>query len=160
MAYRYLHTDQFYVGSEINDSAGSFGTGPDITIHSWEFTLNYGLTNRVNLALRFPFAAGTVSRLYADLNRHRASATGLGDISAIGTIWVWDPSKHPRGNLALGFGVKTPSGDNAASASFSRLVAPRLEHLWTNPSSSAMADGDLFSRRRRIVRFPAEPQDM
>jgi hypothetical protein len=66
-----LHTDQFYVGSEINDRAGPFGTGPDITIHSWEFTLNYGLSNRVNLALRFPFAAGTVSRLYADLNRHR-----------------------------------------------------------------------------------------
>lgn len=115
VAYRYLHTDQFYVGSEVNDSAGPFGTGPDITVHSWEFTLNYGLTNRINLALRFPFAAGTVSRLYADLNRHRNSATGLGDISAIGTIWVWDPSKHPRGNVALGFGVKTPSGDNAVS---------------------------------------------
>jgi len=35
VAYRYLHTDQFYVGSEINDKAGPFGTGPDITIHSW-----------------------------------------------------------------------------------------------------------------------------
>ena len=102
VAYRYLHTDQFYVGSEVNDSAGPFGTGPDITIHSWEFTLNYGLTNRINLALRFPFAAGTVSRLYADLNRHRNSAPGLGDSSAIGPVWVWDPSKHPRGNLALG----------------------------------------------------------
>ena len=28
VAYRYLHTDQFYVGSEINDKAGPFGTGP------------------------------------------------------------------------------------------------------------------------------------
>ena len=49
VAYRYLHTDQFYVGSEVNDSAGPFGTGPDITVHSWEFTPNYGLTNRINL---------------------------------------------------------------------------------------------------------------
>ena len=28
VAYRYLYTDQFYVGSEINDGAGPFGQGP------------------------------------------------------------------------------------------------------------------------------------
>ena len=63
VAYRYLHTDQFYVGSEINDKAGPFGTGPDY--HN-SFVGTYAelwtSTNRINLALRFPFAAGTVSR--------------------------------------------------------------------------------------------------
>src|SRR5207244_13510434 len=64
VAYRYLYTDQFYVGSEINDGAGPFGHGPSIKIHSWDFTINYGVSNRLSLALRFPFSAGTASRDY------------------------------------------------------------------------------------------------
>ena len=124
VAYRYLYTDQFYVGSEINDGAGPFGQGPSIKIHSWDFTINYGVSNRLSLALRFPFSAGTASRLFADMNRHSTAAAGLGDISAIGTVWLWDPSRHAGGNLALGFGVKTPSGDNAVSDRFFPASGP------------------------------------
>jgi hypothetical protein len=67
------------------------------------------VSNRLSVALRFPFSAGTATRFFADLNRQSTSAAGLGDISAIGTIWLWDPSRHAEGNLAIGFGVKTPS---------------------------------------------------
>ena len=94
VAYRYLYTDQFYVGSEINDGAGPFGQGPSIKIHSWDFTINYGVSNRLSLALRFPFSAGTASRLFADMNRHSTAAAGLGDISALGTVWLWDPREQ------------------------------------------------------------------
>jgi hypothetical protein len=126
VAYRYLYTDQFYVGSELNDSAGAFGQSPHIKVHSWEFTVNYGVTSRLSLALRLPFSSGTVSRLYADLNRHTTAAAGLNDISAIGTLWLWDPVKHAKGNLALGFGVKTPSGDNAVNDQFFQASGPPI----------------------------------
>ncbi|HZS98849.1 MAG TPA: hypothetical protein VFA40_18840 [Terriglobales bacterium] len=124
VAYRYLYTDQFYVGSEINDSAGPFGKGPSIKIHSWELTVNYGVTSRLSLALRFPFSAGSATRLFADNNLHTTAAAGLGDISAIGTVWLWNPTKHTKGNLALGFGVKTPSGDNAVIDRFFPASGP------------------------------------
>jgi hypothetical protein len=118
IAYRYLTTDQFYVGSELNNQAGPFGEASHITVHSWELTANYGVTNRLSLAVKFPFSAGTASRLFADRVRHSNSAAGLGDISVIGTIWLWDPGKHGKGNLALAVGVKTPSGDNRVNDKF------------------------------------------
>jgi hypothetical protein len=124
IAYRYLYTDQFYVGSEINEAAAAFGRPPFIRIHSWDLTVEYGVTKRISLALRFPLSTGTASRFYADLDRHSTQARGLGDINIIGTVWLWDPTKHGKGNLALGFGVKTPSGNNNVTDKFFPATGP------------------------------------
>lgn len=56
--------------------------------------------------------AWDTSRFYADGRRHRVSAAGLGDVSIVGSAWVFDPRSHPSGNVSLGMGVKSPSGRN------------------------------------------------
>jgi hypothetical protein len=42
-------------------------------------------------------------------------ARGVGDVKVTGNFWLFDPDKHRNQNVSLGLGVKTPTGDSAAS---------------------------------------------
>jgi hypothetical protein len=75
-------------------------------------SVSYGLTSQLGLTLTLPFSRGTHSRWYADSTRHVVSAVGLGDMSLVGTLWLGQPVTHESGNLALGLGVKAPTGSN------------------------------------------------
>src|SRR2546422_8658282 len=54
------------------------------------------------------------SRLYADSARHAVTAVGLGDLSLVGSRWLFGPRNH-TGNIALGLGVKAPTGTHKAT---------------------------------------------
>src|SRR3989454_4862559 len=57
------------------------------------------------------------SRMYADSARHAVTALGLGDVSLIGSTWLLDPHNH-SGNIALGLGVKAPTGTHTATDAY------------------------------------------
>src|SRR5438477_7783257 len=118
LSYRHLSADEWYVGTNVNESAAPFSHPLYLDIHSVALTLNYGITDRISVAVTVPVSHGTHSRYYADLSRHKVKASGVGDVSAVGTLWLWDPKKSLSGNLSLGFGVKSPSGDNAVLDNF------------------------------------------
>ena len=118
LSYRHLSADEWYTGTNVNEGAAPFGQPLYLDIHSVALTFNYGITDRISLAVTLPFSHGTHSRYYADGSRHKVKASGIGDVSAVGTFWVWDPKKSSKGNLSLGFGVKSPSGDNAVLDGF------------------------------------------
>jgi hypothetical protein len=44
--------------------------------------------------------------------RTETQARGIGDITVVPRWWAFDPPTHPNVNLALGFGVKLPTGEN------------------------------------------------
>lgn len=111
-AYRHLGADQWFVGSQVRESAAPFGQPLFLNINSLDATVTYGVTDRLSMTLTVPFSYGTHSRFYADGNRHKVKAAGLGDISAIANIWLRRPSAESSGNIALGLGVKTASGNN------------------------------------------------
>jgi hypothetical protein len=77
-------------------------------------TASYGVTDRFSLSLTLPFSRGTHSRYYADGVRHEVTAGGLGDVSLIGTAWLFSPAAHVDGNLAIGIGLKAPTGKHDA----------------------------------------------
>lgn len=112
VAYRRLYADQWFVGTQVNEAAAPFGRPLYLDINTLDFSLVYGVTDQASLTLTLPFSYGTHSRFYADQRRHRVEAFGLGDVSLVGNYWVFDPVTHPRGNLALGLGIKTPTGNN------------------------------------------------
>jgi hypothetical protein len=112
LAYRHLGADQWFVGTEVQEQFAPSGRPLYLDIHSLDISVAYGLTDRASLALTLPFSYGTHSRFYGDDTRHEVSAFGLGDISLVGTAWLFPPSTHPGGNLAFGMGVKSPSGNN------------------------------------------------
>ena len=114
VAFRRLGADQWFVGSQVRESAAPFGRPLFLNIFSVDATLTYGVTDRVSVTLTFPFSRGTHSRFYADGNRHLVEASGLADISGIANVWLRRPSDASAGNVALGLGLKTASGANSA----------------------------------------------
>jgi hypothetical protein len=50
--------------------------------------------------------------------RQVQSADGLGDLSLTGRYWLADPDSHLRGNVALGLGLKAPTGNSNAKDRF------------------------------------------
>lgn len=114
IAYRRLTAEEWYVGTQVHEERAPFGQPLFLNINSLDVTVTYGVSSRLSLALTMPFSHGTHSRFYADGARHEVTAAGLGDINLVGTMWLRDPATGPSGNLALGLGVKTPSGSNHA----------------------------------------------
>jgi hypothetical protein len=50
---------------------------------------------------------------YADSLRHTNTATGLGEVTLIANYWLRkERAVQPIGNLAIGKGVKAPTGKN------------------------------------------------
>jgi hypothetical protein len=118
VAYRHLGANQWFVGTQVKESASPFGRPLFLNINSVDVSLDYGLTDRTSMRLTLPFSYGTQSRFYADGKRHTVSAGGLGDVNLVVSHWLFDFSKHPRSNLALGLGVKMPTGNNHAADDF------------------------------------------
>jgi hypothetical protein len=118
VAYRRLTADEWYVGTKVDEARAPFGQPLYLDISSLDVAVSYGLTSRLGLTLTLPFSHGTHSRWYADSKRHKVSAGGLGDVTLIGTYWLGDPAVHDVSNVAIGLGVKTPSGNNGAEDDF------------------------------------------
>jgi hypothetical protein len=110
--YRRLTADEWLVGKERRQDLSPNGGPVEININSLDFTVAYGVTDRLSLSLTLPFSTGTQSRFYTDGQPHQVSATGLGDINLSAWTWILDPPTHWNGNVALGLGIKLPTGSN------------------------------------------------
>lgn len=118
VAYRRLTADKWFVGHDVRDDRAPFGKPLSLNINSADVTVRYGLTSRANVALTLPFSNGAQTRFYADGQPHRVSARGLGDMTLIGNLWWGDPTANPSRNLAIGVGVKAPTGNNSVMDDF------------------------------------------
>lgn len=118
VAYRRLTADKWFVGHDVRPDFAPFGKPLTLSINSADVTVRYGLTSRANLALTLPFSRGVQTRYYADGQPHSVSASGLGDVNLIANFWLADPPAGPNRNLAIGVGVKAPTGNNKSIDDF------------------------------------------
>jgi hypothetical protein len=118
VVYRWLHADRFYVGHTYSPQSAPGGMPSRININTAEFHASYAPTSRLSVTLGLPVAAGSVSSAHGDGLRHEVSAAGLGDMSLVGTMWLADPPDHAEGNMAVGLGMKVPTGRHDAQAAF------------------------------------------
>ncbi len=119
LVYRYLHAHQFYVGHAFRPERAPGGGLPvRISVNTVELNVSYAATHRLSLNLGIPMASGMETRAQGDNRLHTKTATGLGDVSLVGTAWLLDPQDHARGNVAIGLGVKAPTGQAARQGSF------------------------------------------
>ena len=86
VAYRHLGADKWFVGTEVNEPAAPFGNPLYLSINSLDFSLAYGVSDRLGLTLTLPFLHGTQSRFYADLARHK-----VGGSASATSVWLEAP---------------------------------------------------------------------
>ena len=91
-----------------------------------DVSLSYRITARWNATLDLPYIDAERSSVFehTDGRRHSMRSSGLGDVRLTTDYWLLDPQKHMEGNIALGIGVKAPTGDDKASDTSYRADGP------------------------------------
>ncbi|HSE46430.1 MAG TPA: hypothetical protein VLA89_13980 [Gemmatimonadales bacterium] len=112
VSYRRLTADDWFIEDQIEPDSAPGGQPNQFNINTIDLSLRYGVTEQLSLLFTVPLTTGTNSRIHPDGNRHGTSATGIGDISLVGNLWLLNASTHPAGNVALGLGIKAPTGKN------------------------------------------------
>lgn len=138
LAYRRLHADQFFIGREPQPTKAPLGQPIVIRNNTVDFAISYAVTDRVALTLNVPWTTGFISRVWPDQVRHGYDVSGIGDVNARASIWLWDQNSNPRGNAALGFGLRAPTGRTNHSALVWRADGTTFEF----PASLAIQPGE------------------
>ena len=113
LAYRWLHSDRHFIDDSEQEQRQEEGSEVINDVHTFDVTLTYAITKRVSAGVTIPFIHQNRSSLYEHdrTNRHSMNGSGLGDVRLMGYTWLLSPDRFTNGNIALGAGVKFPTGD-------------------------------------------------
>jgi hypothetical protein len=138
--YRWLKSDHHFRGDH-DEGDERYARGNEVIndTHLWELTAQYAFNSRFSAVLTIPFVYNERSSLYEHdrVNRYESSAGGISDLRLIGYGWLLKPETHPNGNIALGLGVKAPTGDDDAMDTFYTATGPEVR-----PVDQSIQPGD------------------
>jgi hypothetical protein len=140
--YRYFKSFRHFRGTEEEPDRISSNTEVVNNSHSTDFFLTYGITERLYSSITLPTVFNSRSSLYEHGREERNTtfSRGLGDIRLGAGYWLFDLENHKNGNLAIGLGVKLPTGNYNASDIFYN-VGPNDEPQ-TRPVDQSIQLGD------------------
>jgi hypothetical protein len=122
LAYRRLTSNQFFVGTE--ETSGPGGSVPIFKIHTVIADMAYSFNDRVRARVSVPFSTGSLERKWPDNKIHEQTTKGIGDVSVLGEAWLLSPRAHPKGNIAIGLGLKAPTGSHTKASQFYTASGP------------------------------------
>lgn len=118
--YRYFKSFRHFRGT--HEEADRVSNGTEVINYSngFEFSVNYGISSRFYTNISLPYVINERSSLYEHgrTERHSTFSRGLADIRVGVGYWLLNPEDYKKGNIALGFGVKIPTGSFNASDIF------------------------------------------
>ena len=116
--YRYFKSFRHFRGS--HDEADRVAEGTQVINKSsfLDFSLSYGITDRLYGNVILPFVFHNRSSMYEHGgnppnglgDRHETTSSGLADIRLGLGYWLFNPTEHHNFNYAIGLGVKLPTG--------------------------------------------------
>jgi len=120
MNYRYFKSFRHFRGTHEEPDRVSNETEVINYAHAWDFTINYSISTRAYATATIPFVVNARSSLYEHGRDERNStfSRGIADMRLGVGYWLFDPVQHPGGNIALGVGIKLPTGDYNATDIF------------------------------------------
>jgi hypothetical protein len=118
--YRYFKSFRHFRGTEEEPDRIANNTEVINHSHAWDFFATYGISHRLYTSITIPTVINARSSLYEHGREERNTtfSRSLADIRIGLGYWLFDLEKNPNANLALGFGVKLPTGDYNASDIF------------------------------------------
>jgi len=118
LAYRRLVSHEWFIGTRESSALAPGGRAPVFRIHTAVADVAYSFNDRLRARASLPVSIGSFSRVGADKALHEQKAFGIGDLSVMGESWLFAPRTHRRGNIAVGLGLKAPTGSHKLASQF------------------------------------------
>lgn len=142
MNYRYFKSFRHFRGTEEEPDRVSNNTEVINHAHAWDFFLTYGINDRWYASATLPLVINSRSSLYEHgrTERNTTFSRGVADIRLGAGYWLLEPEDHLNGNIAVGVGIKLPTGNFNASDIFYN-VGPNGEPQ-VRPVDQSIQPGD------------------
>ncbi|MEZ4958679.1 MAG: transporter [Saprospiraceae bacterium] len=154
MGYRHFKSFRHFRGTE--EEANRVANGTEVINHfnSFDLGLSYSLTHRISLTAVLPLTFNDRSSLYEhygntvpegvdpDTRRFHTGSRGIGDIRISANYWLVDPAKYAKGNIALGLGIKAPTGKPDVEDDFHKLDSLGNDYTTRRPVDQSIQLGD------------------
>jgi len=117
LSWRYQRSDRHFVGTDEQEERKEEGSQVINDINLLDIGIRYNVSDRTSVSVGIPYLMATRSMAIRDANRvivgrNKVAAHGIGDITVVGRRLLFDPTKHYRSNVSLGFGLKLPTGQD------------------------------------------------
>ena len=114
LSYRQLHSEDHYVGTTEQLERHVLGNFVINRQRMVDLAATYAVSRRASVSVSVPVVVASWSIPLpvrpVPGPRYQQDAHGLGDVVISGRSWLLDPSRHMRGNVLFGLGVKAPTG--------------------------------------------------
>lgn len=98
---------------------------------AYDFALRYQATSRLGFSASIPIIDASWALPYplapSPGPRVPQRGQGVGDLTVSGRYWLFDPGTHFRGNVAVGLGVKAPTGADDVTGFYPSLTGEWAE---------------------------------
>lgn len=118
--YQYFRSHRHFVGTEEQTHRYDQGSEVINLVNQVTTAITYQQSQRLSWTLNLPYFHALRTSLYEHdrVNRYETKASGLGDVSVGGQLWLRNPGGEPRSNLSVGLSLKLPTGDSNVKDDF------------------------------------------
>lgn len=151
-SYRYFRSFRHFRGDHEEKHRVEEGTEVINITHAADWGLAYAISNRIGLTLNVPLIYYDRSSLYEHYGnsvsanparaRFNTGSFGIGDVRLTANYWLFDPIGASKGNVAIGVGVKTPTGNANVQDEFHKLTADGRDSVITRAVDQSIQLGD------------------
>jgi hypothetical protein len=106
---RYYKSFRHFIGKQEQFQRTALHNNVINKVFTTDQTFTRVFDNRWSLSVDIPFADNSRSQL-SGTSRFSTHSFGVGDISATGLYWLFNPAKATKGNIQVGLGVKFATG--------------------------------------------------
>ena len=141
-SYRYFKSFRHFRGRHEEPDRIANNTEVVNYAHALDLNVLYALSRRTYATLTLPFVTNARSSLYEHgrTERHNSFSRGLADARVGVGRWLLDPSRHHHANVALGLGLKLPTGSYHATDLFYNVGVDG--HPEVRPVDQSIQPGD------------------
>lgn len=127
VSWRYQRSFRHFVGSDEQEDREEDDSQVVNHLNLVELGIRYKVNQRWSVSGSLPFLMAERSNPIRDasgvvIDRSESQARGLSDVTCTARRWLLEPAQHKGGNVALGFGVKLPTGANNVVDQRTRFV--------------------------------------
>lgn len=121
LSFRGLHSEDHYNGDIEQVQRHTLGTYVVNKQRAVDLTFTHTFTPRFSASVGVPYVNaswGIPTPINPPGTRANENGRGLGDISVSGRMWILPTDKYTSGNISIGLGLKTPSGNSRYKDTF------------------------------------------